>query len=451
VADLVRRRSAALATLPVARELIEEAARNARRSLSEATQRAYAADWRRFEGWCDAHGLPSLPADEATIITYLTAAARGYALDEGVALPPLGYGSLARLYSAVRVMHDETGNTLPKLRGVTNALHTLGRTLGVAPKNPKRALTREQIKEAVALLTTTPADTRARAVLLFGWIIGQRRSDIAALQLRDVTFEEQGATVRLRKSKTDQLGRGRTIAVTRRGGRFCAVAALEAWLGYRKPSEPRASLLGVSAVTVNQIVKRAAASIGLDPRKYGGHSLRRGFVTSAARAGSDVAAIMKVTGHESVEQVLEYIEEATPFQRDIGSALLSDGEGEDTLRKPLREYVPPTEDKSLKATIGELAGPLLTKMPVAATTPEGQPLVDRRAAQEMRRRVVVKPDFTRDGAPCDVAWLVKQSQRMADNGRSVGAIVAALNAIKVRHGDGKELTSADVKRWLASD
>ena len=70
------------------------------------------------------------------------------------------------------------------------------------------------------------------------------------------------------------------------------------------------------------------------------------------------------------------------------------GEENEMPKKRLREYVPPMSDNTLKATLGEIASPTLVR---AATTPDGQPLVDRRAAQEMKRRIVSKPDFTKDG------------------------------------------------------
>jgi integrase len=423
VADLVRKGNGALVALPLAQELIEEAARNSRRSLAAASRRAYAADWRRFEGWCDAYGVIALPATEATIVTYLTAAARGYEL-EGYLWPPLGYGSLARLYSAIRVYHSEAEAELPRQRGVMNTLRTIGRQLGTAPKSPKKGLTTEQVRAAVKRLTTSPADTRARAVLLISWIVGQRRSDIAALRVRDITFVKEGFEILLPKSKTDPLGEGRTLGVTRRGGRFCAVDALEKWLAIRKPSGPDDLLLDVSAATVNLIVKQAAASLGLDAKKYGGHSLRRGFVTSAYRAGKDTASIMAVTGHKDLKQMLVYLEKATPFKRDIGSALLAD---EDETA-----YASVMEDESSKAPV------------IAVVESDGQTLVDRKAA----RRIVRAPGFTKEGGPCDVEWLALQSKRLYARGRSIRAIVAALNSVDIRCG-GKELTEEDVRRLVA--
>jgi integrase len=50
---------------------------------------------------------------------------------------------------------------------------------------------------------------------------------------------------------------------------------------------------------IAQIVQRALVAIGLDPRKYGGHSLRAGCATVAAEAGASEVSIMQRTGHKS--------------------------------------------------------------------------------------------------------------------------------------------------------
>ena len=63
--------------------------------------------------------------------------------------------------------------------------------------------------------------------------------------------------------------------------------------------------LGDKAVAF--IVKRAAQAAGLDPTRYGGHSLRAGLATSAAAAGASERAIMATTGHRSVQMVRRYI------------------------------------------------------------------------------------------------------------------------------------------------
>jgi len=49
--------------------------------------------------------------------------------------------------------------------------------------------------------------------------------------------------------------------------------------------------------SVAEIVQRVAVSAGLEPANLAAHSLRSGFVTSAARRGKSLDAIMRQTFH----------------------------------------------------------------------------------------------------------------------------------------------------------
>ena len=71
------------------------------------------------------------------------------------------------------------------------------------------------------------------------------------------------------------------------------------------------------------IVKDSVEAIGLDPSRYGSHSLRAGFVTTAHLEHTDVLGIMEVTGHTKVETVRGYLRNADPFAgpNPLGNAL----------------------------------------------------------------------------------------------------------------------------------
>ena len=73
---------------------------------------------------------------------------------------------------------------------------------------------------------------------------------------------------------------------------------------------------------VARLVKHYVSAIGLDPSDYSGHSLRVGFVTSAAANGARLEKIMDVTRHTSPRMVLRYIREAEAFEDHAGAAFL---------------------------------------------------------------------------------------------------------------------------------
>ncbi|WP_062307729.1 tyrosine-type recombinase/integrase [Polynucleobacter sinensis] len=86
------------------------------------------------------------------------------------------------------------------------------------------------------LLEATEAGNRGardRALLLLAYDTLCRRSELAALLIEDIKFNEVHGSLRasilIRKSKTDQLGRGRRLTLSERGSK-----ALKEWLERRR-------------------------------------------------------------------------------------------------------------------------------------------------------------------------------------------------------------------------
>jgi integrase len=159
---------------------------------------------------------------------------------------------------------------------------------------------------------------RDRALLTLGWMGAFRRSELVALRVEDVTRTPEGLVVRVRCSKNDPKGRGGEKGIPRASRpSLCPVRALSAWLdaagittGALFRQVDRFGRVGEGALndrTVARIVQRVAAAAGLDPRTVAGHSLRSGFITSAARKGRSAHAIMRLTLQRSEKTVHGYV------------------------------------------------------------------------------------------------------------------------------------------------
>jgi integrase len=72
----------------------------------------------------------------------------------------------------------------------------------------------------------------------------------------------------------------------------------------------------LSTDAVARIVKDYADRLGLDPRHFGGHSLRAGFATTAALLGATEDEIAFQTGHKSMTTLRGYIRRANLFERN---------------------------------------------------------------------------------------------------------------------------------------
>jgi integrase len=79
--------------------------------------------------------------------------------------------------------------------------------------------------------------------------------------------------------------------------------------------------------------------LGLDPRDFGGHSLRSGFVTTAARAGKRLEDIMDVTGHRDPKTVIGYIRQADLEDRSVAKGLLDEALARKAASNPIRQEI----------------------------------------------------------------------------------------------------------------
>jgi site-specific recombinase XerD len=74
--------------------------------------------------------------------------------------------------------------------------------------------------------------------------------------------------------------------------------------------------------SITDIVKRYAIAAGLDPAQFSGHSLRAGFVTTAAERNVELTRIMDVTRHRDVRTVTVYVRRANLFKDHAGSGFV---------------------------------------------------------------------------------------------------------------------------------
>jgi len=74
--------------------------------------------------------------------------------------------------------------------------------------------------------------------------------------------------------------------------------------------------------TVARIVQSCARQSDFDPKEFRGHSLRAGFVTSAAERGASAERSMNHTGHQSLAMVRVYTRRIDAFRDHPGEGLL---------------------------------------------------------------------------------------------------------------------------------
>jgi integrase len=204
------------------------------------------------------------------------------------------------------------------------------RSLGAAPSK-KIPATAERVIGMAPLAGTRLAAVRDRALLLIGFAGAFRRSELVALNADDIKETAEGLRVTVRRSKTDQEGHGQVIAIPR-GVIACPVAALNAWLEAAAITEgpvfrpiAKGGRIQATRLTdrrVADIVKAHARRAGLDPKLFAGHSLRSGFLTSAAARGASIFKMADQSRHKGMDTLPGYVRDAEIFKRHAGDGLL---------------------------------------------------------------------------------------------------------------------------------
>jgi site-specific recombinase XerD len=308
--------------LPILAAAELDAARSfAEMEKAAATRRAYRSDWRMFTGWCAERCLDPLPASPETTARFLSAQATC-----GLKASTIGRRAAAIAY-AHKLAGFEPPTSAETVRAVVRGIR---RSLGTAPVR-KSPATAELVQRMLDCCPDTLGGKRDRALLSLGFAGAFRRSELVALTVADLAAVPDGLIVTIRRSKTDQEGLGQTLAVPR-GLRILPVLAVETWLeaaGIIEGPLFRPVLKGgrlqndaLAAPAVAAIVKRYAVRAGLDPALFAGHSLRCGYVTSAAESGADLMKICDQTRHRSLEMVRIYIRRVDLFKSHSGAAFL---------------------------------------------------------------------------------------------------------------------------------
>lgn len=263
------------AARPASLSLTDRADALAKGDLAASTRRAYSQGRSRFAAWCADHGHESLPASPETVRLYLT--------DHAETCRP---ATLSRRLVSICRAHKEAAHEPPtRSEAVRRQFHAICCQEGVSQAQ-KSAIAIEQLREVTGALPTTTLGVRDEALLLLGFAGAFRRSEIVALNTSDIQALPEELLVTLRRSKTDQTGKGRTIAIPQGvNADTCPVRAFQAWV--KEGGIKSGTLLRVidrhgnvsgrwlCDLSVARVMQRSLVWVGVDAAPYATHTCAR--------------------------------------------------------------------------------------------------------------------------------------------------------------------------------
>jgi len=289
-----------------------ETLRNLKNSKSVNTLRAYRSDFKDFSTFCAKNGLSSMPTEPKILSLYLTHLSA-----------TSKFSTLKRRIASISVIHKIKGHYLDtKHPIIMENLHGIKRVKGTNQKAKKPILIND-LKLIINVIDQSDLEgsknirnkIRDKAIILVGFSGGFRRSELVNIDYDDIEFVSEGIKIFIKRSKTDQSGEGMIKAIPYFDNKiFCPVLALKNWFDNCEIKSGK--IFDISDKSVALIIKKYASLAGLDSNKYGGHSLRSGFATSAAESGAEERNIMAMTGHKTTQMVRRYIQEANLFKNN---------------------------------------------------------------------------------------------------------------------------------------
>ena len=303
--------------------------------LSDNTRLAYQKGWNRFLDYCAAEQiadpLSASPEQTASFFVHLAT------LPSPLSGMLLSMGTVLLYKSAVNKKYLEAGKPSPTNHPmVRSTLRGLARSKGSSGRKVM-ALREYHLEAMLQAVPNTLIGKRDAAILSVGFAGALRRSEICNLSVEDVEFldykenQEDRMILTIRQSKTDQQGKGQRVPVLD-GKVIRPIKHLKLWLessgitnGPLFQTMKRGGYLRSKAMhhsDIPRIVRHYAGIIGLNPKDIAGHSLRAGFVTSAAVHHARLDKIMSVTRHTHAATVMRYIRDADAFTDHAGRNFL---------------------------------------------------------------------------------------------------------------------------------
>lgn len=270
------------------------------------TLRAYRADMSEFIQYASRSNSESLPASPGTVAKFL----------ESVNDGSLKSSTIKRKAASISAVHRLSSHTDPtRSLEVQLALRKIYRQLGNR-YGQAYPITRPILDQLLAVCGSDLRGKRNRALLLLAYDSMRRRAELVSLRIDDMELQlDGGASILLRKSKTDQARTGQWIHLSHE-----STAAVEAWLqeagitegfvlrGIDTRGQITASLCDSR---VGKIYKSLAKLARLEDRviqQISGHSMRVGAAQDLLFRGASLPQIMVKGGWAKPDTVIRYVE-----------------------------------------------------------------------------------------------------------------------------------------------
>ena len=271
-------------------------------AFAENTMRAYRADFRHYQAWCEAKDIPPLPAEAEYLASYVDELSLSHKS-----------ATIRRRINSLGTVFKLSKNLDPtKDPEVVLALKRMHRRIG-RHQSQATPLTRDVLDKLLAQCGDDIRGLRNRVLLLLGYETMRRRSELCSFRFEDLTESpKKGAAIRLVRSKTDQEGTTRVIPIS------CEL--LRVIRHWQKVAEITGPILrsidrhgnighGLNPGSIGLIINSLCSRCDNQELEalFSGHSFRVGAALDLLEAGASLELIMLRGGWRSSDNAMGYL------------------------------------------------------------------------------------------------------------------------------------------------
>ena len=274
-------------------------------SISVNTRRAYAGALARLDAW-----RGTAPVDDASLAAYL-----GELFEAGRAP-----ATAALAVAAVRFRAKLAGQPDPAGEATARVLAGYRRTAADRGRGQAAPLSADGLAAILATAerprtdgrgveSHTTAQRRGRTDAVIAGLLfmgGLRRSEVSALEWRDVADASDGVLITVRTSKTNQEGATADVRYLKNG----AAKAIRTLRTDRPDAAPTDRVIGLSPLQIQRRFTAAARAAGIEARLTA-HSGRVGLASELTARGASTTEVMLAGNWRTARMVAHYSAGAT--------------------------------------------------------------------------------------------------------------------------------------------
>jgi len=288
-----------------AKEILIKTVEKIEGAYAPSTIRAYRSNFEVFIKYCHENNVHALPALPENVALYIRRLSDGHLKSSSIKIAVASIAAIHNLNS----LNDPTHHPDVKIE-----MRRMYRTLGRYAKQAY-GINKDFLKKMVRATDNSLRGIRDKAILLVAYDSLCRRGELVSLELEDVLIEDKSIKLKLRKSKTDPDGIGKSLYLSND-----TQIALKNWVKksriesgklFRSITASGKIKESLNSAQIARIYKKLAINLKVDQdiiKRISGHSTRVGAAQDLMASGTSLPIIMNRGRWSKIDTVMRYVE-----------------------------------------------------------------------------------------------------------------------------------------------